>query len=131
MPRGHTVRVVLDADFGERLAELPRSDPVWIMDTPTNTPVAQRLWKQPHPDSRHAGITIFKGYGPTEQEIFLNELGTIDLHHGGHSVSPPYSTLEVIGCTASEDIRAALDEIGFEVESPSQSGFTAIRKHEN
>ena len=131
MSQGHTVRVVLDSEFGEELERLAGRDPVWIIDSPANTPVAHRLWKQPNRDRGFGGITTFKGCNGPPGDILLNELATIDLHHGEYSASPPYSVLEVVGCGASEDIRAALEEIGFKVESTSQSGFTAVRKHGN
>src|SRR4051812_12420765 len=47
----HIVRVVLDPEFGEKLEALATGEPVWIVDSRVNTPVAQRLWNQParHP----------------------------------------------------------------------------------
>jgi hypothetical protein len=32
----YKVYVVVDREFGEKLAELERAVPVWIVDTPTN-----------------------------------------------------------------------------------------------
>jgi len=40
----YKVYIVVDLEFGEKLAELERGVPVWIVDTPTNKPVAQRFW---------------------------------------------------------------------------------------
>jgi hypothetical protein len=40
----YRVLVVLDREYGERLSELAANDPVWIVDTPTNRAVAQRIW---------------------------------------------------------------------------------------
>src|SRR5205085_4396931 len=91
----------------------------------------QRLWKERPGQSSLTGITIFKSSAVTAEEILLNELGTIDLHHGEHSASPPYSVLEVIGCGVSEDIRQALEQVGFSVESVSEESFTAVRKDGN
>jgi len=42
----HRVRVIVDPIFGERLAALPVGEAVWIIDTPENSPVAHRLWKE-------------------------------------------------------------------------------------
>ena len=131
MSQGHTVRVVLDSEFGEQLERLAKCDPIWVIDSPANTPVAHRLWKEPGRDRRFGGITTFRGSAGSQADILLNELATIDLHHGEYSASPPYSILDVVGCGASEDIRAALEEIGFKVESTSETGFTAVRKHGN
>jgi hypothetical protein len=60
MSEPYKVYVVVDRTFGERLAALPESVPVWIVDTPTNAPVAGRLWKERSQRSHLAGITTFK-----------------------------------------------------------------------
>ena len=55
----YKVVVVVDREFGEKLFELERSVPVWIVDTPTNKPVVQRFWRE-RPDEGHlTGITTF------------------------------------------------------------------------
>ena len=41
MAEAYRVFVVLDRDYGERLLELARSGPVWIVDTPQNRAVAR------------------------------------------------------------------------------------------
>jgi hypothetical protein len=123
------VRVVVDSNFGERLAGLPAHEPVWIIDSPANTPVAHRLWKQRPAKNHLTGITTFKpGPNLSAQEELLNQLGTIDLHHGEYSANPPYTVIEVIGCTPSDKIRAALAELGFTVDSARSSGFTAVHE---
>ena len=50
----YKVYVVVDREFGEKLAQLERRVPVWIVDTLTDKPVAQRFWNE-HP----TGITTF------------------------------------------------------------------------
>jgi hypothetical protein len=123
----YRVRVVVDASFGERLATLPAHDPVWIIDSPSNTPVAHRLWKE-RPAANHlTGITTFKPRSASSPEDeLLAQLNTIDLHHGQYSANPPYSIIEVIGCPPSERVRAAFAEFGFGVDSISSDGFIAI-----
>ena len=55
----YKVYVVVDREFGEKLSELEKGVPVWIVDTPTNKPAAQRFWNE-HPDENHlTGITTF------------------------------------------------------------------------
>jgi hypothetical protein len=41
----YKVYVVVDREFGEKLSDLERGMPVWIVDTPTNRPVAQCFGK--------------------------------------------------------------------------------------
>lgn len=123
-----TVWVVVDPFFGERLAGLPPNEPVWIVDSAANTPVAHRLWKDRPTGCGLAGITTFRpgsGYNP-EQEL-ISQLGTIDLHHGEFSADPPCSALVVTGCGATEAVRYALSGYGFRVKSVQQNGFLARR----
>ena len=124
----YRVRVVLDPNFGERLAALPPTDPVWIIDSAANTPVALQAWKvRPNRNDHLTGITTFKPVAEFDpEEEFLAQLAPIDLHHGNHSADPAYSLLEVIGCAASDRIREALAKFGFEVQESSPNGFTAI-----
>ena len=42
----YKVYVVVDRTFGERLAALEARVPVWIVNTPENRSVAERLWRE-------------------------------------------------------------------------------------
>jgi hypothetical protein len=124
----YRVRVVVDPAFGERLAKLAKDEPVWIIDTPLNSVVVQRLREQLYSSSHLTGITTFKDTpGLDAEETLLYLLDTIDLHHGEHSANPPYSILEVIGCTASKAISAALADLGFTVDTVGPDHFSARR----
>ena len=128
----YRVRVVAEPSFGERLAALPPGEPVWIVESANNTPVANRLWSERPAKSHLAGITTFQPSVPdTAEENLLSVLGAIDLHHGYYSADPPCSVLEVIGCEPSPGISAALDKLGFSVVSRSESGFTASARSSN
>ena len=128
----YRVRVVVEASFGERLAALPPGEPVWVVESAENTPVAKRLWSEPPTSNQLAGITTFQPSLPdTAEEHLLSVLDTIDLHHGNYSADLPYSVLEVIGCEPSPRISAALDELGFSVVSRSESGFIASARTSN
>jgi hypothetical protein len=95
MAEAYRVFVVLDRDYGERLLELARSGPVWIVDTPQNRAVAQNLWAA-NPNRNHLeGVTTFKaGDDCSSEETLINELDTIDLHHGSYSADPPHTVLK-------------------------------------
>ena len=85
----YKVYVVVDREFGERLSELERGVPVWIVDTPTNKPVAQRLWKERPEENSLTGITTFDDLqSASPDEMFLAELYMVDLHHGAYSAAP-------------------------------------------
>jgi hypothetical protein len=127
MAKAYRVFVVLDREYGERLLELAGSGPVWIVDTPRNRAVAQHLWVA-NPNRDHLdGVTTFKaGDGCSSEEILINELDTIDLHHGSYSADPPYTVLEVIGTPISERLKAELSHYGFnKFQSPGE-GFRTL-----
>jgi hypothetical protein len=127
----YRVVVVVDRNFGERLARLSPGVPVWIVDTPANTPVARRLWKE-RPESNHlTGITTYdgqkRGVDVSPEESLLNQLPSIDLHHGAYSAKRPYLQLEVIGTPLSDKLKIALGEYGFREFSATNEGFMTTR----
>jgi hypothetical protein len=117
------VRVVVDPSFGERLATLPADEPVWIIHSELNTPIAHKLWRERSAASYRTTFAACDEPDPEDQ--FLGQLDTIDLHHGHYSSSPPYSIIEVIGCPASDRVRAALDKKGFSIDVITAAGFVA------
>ena len=128
MAEAYRVFVVLDRDYGERLLELARSGPVWIVDTPQNRAVAQNLWAANPNRNQLEGVTTFKaGDDCSNEETLIDELDTIDLHHGSYSADPPYTVLEVIGTPISERLKAELSHYGFNKFQPTGKGFRTLR----
>lgn len=124
----YKVRVVVDRTFGERLASLPAGEPVWVIDSPINTPVAHRLWRERNDENHLTGITTFKpGASLSSEDGAAALLGTIEDHHGEYSADPPYSILEIIGCADSQRLRSALAEFRFHVEASSGDDIVAVR----
>jgi hypothetical protein len=117
------VYAVADPAFGERLALLPPGSPVWIIDTPANKPVAERIWRERPGESHLDGITTFRVSSDSPEENLLGELATIDFHHG-----PYYSRVEVIGAPVSEKIEAAMAEYGIAEFHAEGDRFEAIRQ---
>ncbi len=124
----YKVYVVVDREFGEQLADLEQGAPVWIVDTPTNKPVAQRLWKERPGKDHLTSITTFKAPDSSSAEdMLLAELDTIDLHHGPHSADPPYTVIEVVGAPLTAKTKTELSEYGFNEFHAKSKGFTARR----
>jgi hypothetical protein len=124
----YKVCIVVERDFGERLAELEPGVPVWIVDTPSNATVARRLRTEGNQESHLSGITTFNdSHSSSPEDLLVSELDTIDLHHGSYSANPPYTVLEVLGVQLSERIRTGLSEYGFNEFHPHAEGFSAIR----
>ena len=128
MSEPYRVFVVVDRDYGQCLAELAQTDPVWIVDTPANRTAAQQIWTADPNRSHLKGVTTFKFIeGSSPEDIIINELDTIDLHHGTYSANPPYTIIEVIGTGISDKVKDALAEFGFDQFELTPHGFRAIR----
>jgi len=128
MPERYRVYVVVDREYGNRLPELAQSSPVWIVVTPVNRASAQRIWAA-NPNRSHLdGVTVFKFLeGSSPEDILINELDTIDLHHGTHSTNPPFTILEVIGSAISTRLKDELSNFGFDDFQETSQGFRAMR----
>jgi hypothetical protein len=128
MAEPYRVFVVVDREYGQRLAELAQTGPVWIVDTAANRTVAQRIWATDPNRSHLDGVTTFKfPEGSSSEDILINELDTIDLHHGIYSANPPYTVIEVIGTGISDNVKNSFAEFGFDQFEPTPQGFRAIR----
>ncbi len=121
--------VILNPDYGERLREVWPKRPVWIGMSSANEPAIRSLWATRSPlDPMLTGFRFDAGIAP--EDSFLAELDAIDLHHGPHSTSTPYTELEVIGAPLTAGIRRALSQIGFTEFDANQNGFIAQRSQE-
>jgi len=128
MTEPYRVFVVLDREYGQRLAELAQTGPVWIVDTPANRPAAKQIWAA-NPNRSHLdGITTFKfEEGSSSEDILIDQLDTIDLHHGTYSANPPYTILDVIGTAITAKLKTELSEFGFDEFQETPQGFRAVR----
>jgi hypothetical protein len=121
------VFLIVAADYSERLGNLPGDDPVWIADTAMNRPVFEQIQVK----SGNAGrsITSFKVSGDgTPEDWLFSILSEVELHHGEHSQSPPYSVLQIVGLHSSETTKARLRDFGFSTFQDSAEGFVARKR---
>jgi hypothetical protein len=124
----YKVFVVVDRKFGEQVSKLDQSAPIWIVESPDNKPVVQRLWHERPSGSHLDGITIFAASADlSAEETLLGELGTIDLHHGIHSANPPHTVLEIFGAPLTARIKNELEPHGFDKFQDTSAGFIAKR----
>jgi hypothetical protein len=128
MAQPYRVFVVVDRDYGQHLTALAETGPVWIADTPVNRCAAEAIWVA-HPNRRHLeSVTTFKVLdGTSSEDMLINELDTIDLHHGTYSANPPYTVLDVIGTPITARLKAELGEYGFDDFQETAQGFRAVR----
>jgi hypothetical protein len=128
MATPYKVYLIVDREFGEKLVELEQGIPVWIVDTPINKPVAQRLWKERSQEGHLTGITTFNNVDSlSPEDLLLAELDTIDLHHGSCSAHPPYTVLEVLGTPLTSKVRNELSAYKFNQFHENSAGFAAKR----
>jgi hypothetical protein len=127
MSDAYRVFVVLDREYGKRLSEPAAKGPVWIVDSPVNRAEAEQLWSARPTYTHLDAVTTFKSDCSSPEETLINELDTIDEHHGNYSADPPYTILEVIGTTATEKVKAKLGRFGFNEFEPIPNGFRAVR----
>ncbi len=128
MAKNDTVALVVDPTFGARLEEIAARMPVWIVDTPTNRPIAERHWQECPGQSHVDGVTTFS-VDPTRprEEWCIGELPAIDLHHGEYSANPPYRAIQVYGVEPTERIGTAFAEYGMTNITKTADGFLASR----
>ena len=117
------VAVILDGEFGDRLATVSSRGAVWVVGSATNQSMVEELRRGETP----YGITTFK-YEPrlSGAEAFAAILPTIDEHHGSRSCDPPYQRLVVYGAGLNAAAKRALKTFDFRPEEETLDGFTAI-----
>lgn len=120
------VLLVVDEDYGPRLQSLARSSPVWIVDTEANRKAVVEVRQLAAESGSDAAVTTFKYLrDDSAPATCLKILPVVDLHHGAYSGG--YSVLEVIGAGLSEDLRVAIEALGFSEFEPTADGFVASR----
>lgn len=124
----YSVSIVLDRNYGSRLGELLKGGPVWAIDSPTNRECAQQLWAE-LPDRDHLdGVTVFRSAEDrSAEQMLIDEMGTIDEHHGIYSADPPYTVIRVVGSALTPEVRQLLESFGFDSFSITSGGFDAVR----
>ena len=64
----YKVYVVVDRGVGEKLSELEKGVPVWIVDTPTNKSVVQRFWDERPGEDHLTGVATFNDLASLSSE---------------------------------------------------------------
>jgi hypothetical protein len=125
----YSVSIVLDrSNELSLLRDLSNAGPVWIVDTPTNQASAQNLWAE-FPTRNHLdGITVFDTSADrAPEQMLMDQMDTIDLHHGVYSADPPYTAIRVIGSKLTPEGRQFLETFGFDSFTLTDEGFIAVR----
>lgn len=126
------VGLVVDRNFGQRVAALARSFHVWIIESPGNTPFIKAFWngepQSPDGDPLASGITSFTADDKESPEDACARIaGDVDEHHGEFAQDPPWSELEVFGVKLSDKLMEAFKAIGATSFEPTPDGFICRR----
>jgi hypothetical protein len=108
----HTVVVVLEREFGEKVVALSERTHVWLVDSPVNRAAAEPIWarlkRDPPADALAQGLTLFQSLPKASpEEAFADILDTIAEHH------PRMTVLEVYGVRDQRLVEPALATIRF------------------
>jgi hypothetical protein len=124
----YSVSVVLDRSYGSRMRGLIKAGPVWVVDSPANREFTQQLWAESPTLGHLDGVTLFKASEnrPPEQ-MLIDWMDTIDLHHGVYSADPPYTAIRVVGSMLTPEGRQVLGTFGFASFTVTDEGFHAVR----
>lgn len=126
------VIVIVDPEFGDRLEEVARISPIWMVDTKKNRAAFEPLWKSdPHQDHREPGaITSCKITDPEER--LGNLLGILpavrtdpgEISDDGFAFLPGF-VLEAIGLRVSDEAKLGLQGFGLTSFIDTAHGFRA------
>ncbi len=132
MPSVHSVALVLDPDFGERLRPLAERMHVWIVGTACNRQVAEMIWAEHATHSLEHGVTTMNPEGCGSPEgLFPIMLDEVDVHHGEYSYDPVWTVLHVYGVEPTDTVLAALAAYGATEIERTPDHFVATRAEPN
>ena len=116
-----TVALVLDPDFGPRLATLQAQYPIWAVRSPEN----ESFWRRER--EAYSGITVFSAKDLYDR--FGNLLGAlpdIEDHFGPSTFrEDPYQRLLVIGLGLTAEVEELMRPHGFDKFKSVEGGFCA------
>jgi len=116
-PEPETVVVVLDALCGDRLADLVKRDPVWVVGSAMNRPIVEQLWSQ---RGRSISLTVFDwDEGEQPSATLMRMLDMIDLHH------PHCAGYRFYGAALTNDVSEELFRMGYPHQVSTHYGFAA------
>jgi hypothetical protein len=124
----HSVAIVVDRAFGDRLIELAGRLHVWIVDSPVNRPVQKRVWEASPHYVLETGATIVFDDGMQAPDVVAERmLDDVEQHHGEGAHAPPLTRLEVYGARCTPLLQAALEEFDYDHFEDTPDGFLATR----
>jgi hypothetical protein len=121
-----SVALVLDTVFEGDLAALAMAMPVWIISSPNNDKLVDRIWSEL--DDAVSVTSLFVIAGEQPVELFERALYDIEEHHGECSTSPPYEQIVVIGANTAAAPKEALQELGLEQATLAAPSLLLVKR---
>lgn len=128
----YSVAIVVDKNFGEILSQLAGRLPVWICGSPGNLPFIDKMWMEAKEfPFRNINVTKFQNSDhQSPEEMLINQLDVVDLHHGQLSQCPSWSILEIYGALPNIHVEKELNRFGEGQIDVFQNGFMYTRSIE-
>lgn len=126
----HKIAIVVDQAFGSKLHDIAQHIHVWICATPANLQSAQTARAQLKQERQwnEQGVTTFRvSANETAEEMIINRLPEIDLHHNEYSHDPAWSEIEVYGVGPTPQLQQELGEYGVVEFNETPEGFICWR----
>lgn len=119
------VALVLERDFREELIPLIERMPVWIIDSPQNLPVVEKIRNTKLSGTAEI-ITTFQARDLESLEMACERIvQSLDEHHNDCSQTPGYSELMVIGVSLGNVSLKPFLELNFDQFLRTNKGFIA------
>lgn len=126
--------VVVDPNYGDRIATAAQAAPVWAVDTLTNKTACERAWTA-HRATDHqqrGAVTCYEAADSGDRLAnLLNILRGLEEHHGeicdNHFAFPTGFVLRVFDLAPNETVTTALRELGFSSFVGMADGFDACK----
>jgi hypothetical protein len=120
LPDLTTVAIVLDPEYGGRVAAIQSEMRVWIVRSRTNEATYDGR-RSVDPNS-----AIFKVHNEDAREDnLIGVLQDIENHFGSDATAEPYRRIRVIGLPLNASIAARLSAVGFAGFTSTADGFMA------
>lgn len=117
------VALVLNQEFTDDCMPLQELMPVWIIDSPGNRFVVEKIRRQ---SSNVSLITTFKSVGEESPGTLCERIvQSVDDHHNEHSQTPGYDELRVFGVSLADVSLRPFLELNFVEFVQTPTGFIA------
>ena len=123
------VFLIVDRAFGERLQELPRVTPAWIVDSTQNHRAIAAFGMKRMDDTHRTGITAFRDLPQfSANELAASKIGTIDELYQAAGEHPAYRRLTIVGATADRLMQEATAPFGLTLASSSDAMLEYVKQ---